>query len=263
MGEAIPFGDHGGRGAGSHGLHEHELVVRELCLSYQQIPAFREVEFRTRCGQCLGLLGPNGAGKSSLLKAIAGLVPPEGGEIIWRGQAMRKSIHEIAYLPQREEVDWNFPVTVRGVVEMGRYPQVSWWRRFRQRDEEVVDRALEAMALQDLAKRQVSELSGGQQQRVFLARALAQESHVLLLDEPFTGLDRPAQESLSRLLRQLASEGRLVIASHHDLGTVEKIFDEVLLLRCQQVAFGPTESTFHEENLNRTYGSVLSALATR
>ncbi len=241
-------------GSGDTCTHHHVLAVADLCVSYGGVPALREVSFRTKCGRSVALIGPNGAGKSTLLKALAGLLKPECGEIRWRDQAMTRSSHEIAYLPQREEIDWNFPATVRGIVEMGRYPHVGWWRRFSDQDASQVDRALEAMDLLDLQHRQISALSGGQQQRAFLARALAQEAHVFLLDEPFTGLDVPAQERLASLLGELTQEGRLIIASHHDLESVESIYDEVLLMATKQCAFGAVGDAFTQENVDQTYG---------
>lgn len=207
----------------------------------------------TSCGNRVALIGPNGAGKSTLLKAIAGLVPRDSGTIRWRGTAVRKWSREFAYLPQREEVDWSFPITVRGLVEMGRYPQTGWWRKFSQADAAAVSRALESLELTDLQHRQIRELSGGQQQRAFLARALAQEAHVLLLDEPFTGLDRNASNLLGNLLAKLANEGRLVIASHHDLSTVPRLFDEASVLRTKQIAFGPVAEILTPELIAHTF----------
>jgi ABC-type Mn2+/Zn2+ transport system ATPase subunit len=201
----------------------------------------------------VALIGPNGAGKSTLLKAIAGLVPRDSGTIRWRGTAVKKWSREFAYLPQREEVDWSFPITVRGLVEMGRYPQTGWWRKFSTADTAAVDRALDSLALLDLQNRQIRELSGGQQQRAFLARALAQEAHVLLLDEPFTGLDRNASQLLGDLLAKLAHEGRLVIASHHDLNTVPRLFDEALVLVTRPLAFGPVAEILTPELIERTF----------
>jgi ABC-type Mn2+/Zn2+ transport system ATPase subunit len=158
-----------------------------------------------------------------------------------------------SYLPQRGEVDWSFPITVRGLVEMGRYPNLGWWWQYSRHDADIVQRALTAMELLDLQDSQISALSGGQQQRVFIARALAQEAHVLLLDEPFTGLDKPAQEKLSRLFRELTCEGRLLIASHHDLQTVAGIFDDVLLIKRRPIAFGPLATAFTKEHVSAAY----------
>jgi len=241
-------------GCAHHG-HHHELIVQNLSVSYRRVLALEDISLATSCGNRVALIGPNGAGKSTLLKAIAGLVPRDTGDIRWRGTAVKKWSREFAYLPQREEVDWSFPITVRGLVEMGRYPQTGWWRKFTNADSNAVDAAIDSLGLQDLQNRQIRELSGGQQQRTFLARALAQEAHVLLLDEPFTGLDRNASKLLGDLLGKLAHEGRLVIASHHDLNSVPHLFDEALVLATRTLAFGPVneiltadliEKTFHE-----------------
>lgn len=201
----------------------------------------------------MALVGPNGAGKSTLLKAIAGLVPKASGHIRWRGTQIKKWSREFAYLPQREEVDWDFPVTVRGLVEMGRYPQLGMWKRFSKKDAATVDQALQALDLTELQNRQIKELSGGQQQRAFLARAIAQEAHVLLLDEPFTGLDRTSSEALGKLLDQLAQEGRLIIASHHDMSTVKNLFNKVLLVNQSSCGFGNSDELITEENLTATF----------
>jgi ABC-type Mn2+/Zn2+ transport system ATPase subunit len=172
---------------------------------------------------------------------------------MWRRTAVNKWSREFAYLPQREEVDWSFPITVRGLVEMGRYPQTGMFARFSKEDHVAVDTAIDTLGLSDLEQRQIRELSGGQQQRAFLARAIAQEAHVLLLDEPFTGLDRGASAQLAGLLERLAKEGRLVIASHHDLNTAPDLFDEALLLATCQVAFGPASEVLTESNLATTF----------
>ena len=233
--------------------HHHRLEVTGLSVSYRETRALEDVTFATECGRSLALVGPNGAGKSTLLKALAGLLRADAGRILWRGQPLTRSSHELAYLPQRGDIDWNFPVTVRGLVEMGRYPNLGWWRSYAKHDAEIVERALVSMKLEDLQHRQISALSGGQQQRAFIARALAQEAHVLLLDEPFTGLDKPAQEALTALFRELSKEGRLLIASHHDLDSVRSVFDEVLLLKRRQVAFGAVAEVFTPENINAAY----------
>jgi ABC-type Mn2+/Zn2+ transport system ATPase subunit len=241
-------------GAHEKHSHHHRLEITSLSASYREVKALQDISFATECGRSLALIGPNGAGKSTLLKCLAGLIRPDAGRIIWRGRTLTSSSREIAYLPQRGDIDWNFPITVRGLVEMGRYPSTGWWRRFARHDAEMVERALAAMQLLNLQNRQISALSGGQQQRAFIARALAQEAHVLLLDEPFTGLDKPAQDTLSALFRDLAREGRLLVASHHDLQTVADIFDDVLLLKQgRQLAFGPVKQAFTPENLTRAY----------
>ena len=250
--------DHHGHvcwGAGHAGHSEHTLTVSGIEVRYGEVLALQDVAFDTRCGRSLALLGPNGAGKSSLIKVLAGILKPGAGTIRWRGAPLTAAHRELAYLPQRGEVDWAFPITVEGLVQMGRYPHVGLWKRFGPHDHGIVTRALDAMKLTDLAQRQIGALSGGQQQRAFIARALAQEAHVLLFDEPFTGLDQPAQEMLRQLFRDLTSEGRLLIASHHDLDSVPGIFDEVLLLQRRQIAFGPVAEAFTPENVAATFYS--------
>lgn len=241
-------------GGQAHDQH-HRLEATDLSVSYREVKAIEHIQFQTECGRSIALIGPNGAGKSTLLKSLAGLIKPDEGVIRWRGHPLTESSREIAYLPQRGDVDWNFPITVRGLVEMGRYPNLGWWKSYSKHDAEIVERALESMKLHELQHRQISALSGGQQQRAFIARALAQEAHVLLLDEPFTGLDRPAQENLEVLFRDLAKEGRLLIASHHDLQTVDRIFDDVLLIKRRQLAFGPVAEVFTPDAITGAYGS--------
>ena len=228
-------------------------MIDALCVKYRKITALQDISLNTSCGNRVALVGPNGAGKSTLLKAIAGLVPKSHGSISWRGSQIKKWSKEFAYLPQREEVDWDFPITVRGLVEMGRYPQLGMWKTFSKSDTLAVDKALESLDLIDLQDRQIKQLSGGQQQRAFLARAIAQEAHVLLLDEPFTGLDRTASSTLGQLLNQLALEGRLVIASHHDMSSVKSLFNQVLLINQSSCGFGSTEELITEENLHATF----------
>jgi ABC-type Mn2+/Zn2+ transport system ATPase subunit len=243
-------------------VNNHSLEVRDLTVSYRRIPAVHHLSFSVSCGKCVAVLGPNGAGKSTLLKALAGVVERESGGVRFHGVEVHGPTREFAYLPQREMVDWDFPTTVRGVVEMGRYLQLRWWRRFGQADRAAVESALEAMQLTPLQDRQISALSGGQQQRVFLARALAQEAHVLLLDEPFTGLDQPSIEALKQVLRQLRDQGKLILVSHHDLSSVQEIFDRVLLINGELIAEGETGAVFNRQNLERTYGvRVFSALS--
>ncbi len=245
--------DHVCWGAKPGAPHHHELKVRGLTVSYRELRALEDVSFATECGRSIALVGPNGAGKSTLLKSLAGLLTPDAGDIQWRGRKLTQSSFEIAYLPQRGEVDWSFPITVRGLVEMGRYPNLGWWKPYSKHDEEIVARALAAMHLEEVQDRQISALSGGQQQRAFVARALAQEAHVLLLDEPFTGLDKPAQDNLAALFRELTGEGRLLISSHHDLATVPEIFDEVLLIKRRVVAFGSVRQAFTPEAIAEAY----------
>lgn len=231
----------------------HRLEIMDLTVSYKGVPAVHHVSLELKCGSCIGLLGPNGAGKTSFFKALVGLVRIETGSVRFHGQSGKVARSEIAYLPQRTSVDWDFPITVRGIVEMGRYQALGWWRKFREADRLAVDRSLEAMELRELEERQISALSGGQQQRVFLARALAQEAHVFLLDEPFSGLDKPAQDLLGSTIRRLANAGNLLVVSHHDLRTVRELFDRVIFINGELVAFGGTDQAFTEENIQKTF----------
>jgi ABC-type Mn2+/Zn2+ transport system ATPase subunit len=234
----------------------HVLRIRDLTVSYRRVPAVHHVSLELHCGRCVGLLGPNGAGKTSLLKAVAGLIPLETGTIEIGGHDGSAGHGAyVAYLPQRSTIDWDFPTTVRGLVEMGRYPALSWWKPFGDKDRIAVNEALSAMKLSELADRQISALSGGQQQRAFLARSLAQKAHVFLLDEPFAGLDKPSQDLLGEILRHLARAGNLVIVSHHDLRMVPDLFDEVIFLNGELVAYGPTAVVFNDENRVRTFGT--------
>lgn len=229
--------------------------VRDLTVHYGQRCALENVEFGLESGRSLALLGGNGAGKSTLLKAIAGLLPVTRGEMLWGDDPARSHAREIAYLPQREAVDWNFPLTVRGLVEMGRYPQLGPFGTFRSADTAAVDAALEAMDLQDLQRRQIRALSGGQQQRAFIGRALAQDARLLLLDEPYAGLDKPAQENLTGLMKNLTADGRILIASHHDLRTVADTFDLALMLMTRPVAFGTPADIMTEVHLEEAFSS--------
>ena len=247
--------DHQSHDCCAHHDHHHELVIEDVAVAYRRIVAIEDISLATSCGNRVALIGPNGAGKSTLLKAIAGLVPRRQGTIRWRGTAVRKWSREFAYLPQREEIDWSFPITVRGLVEMGRYPHLGMWKPFRQDDHEAVEAALETLGVSDLHDRQVCELSGGQQQRAFLARALAQEAHVLLLDEPFTGLDRNGAHSLAELLASLAGEGRLILASHHDLDSAPELFNQTLLLNRRPLAFGPTSDVLIPATIREAFAA--------
>lgn len=239
---------------GGHAHHtHHHLVLRGVSAGYGDELALQDISFDAVCGTTLALIGPNGAGKSTLLNTLAGLHTSWSGEILWDSAPLHSHRHEIAYLPQRSEVNWQFPITVRQLVEMGRYPAVGMWNALSRHDREIVDKALHTLNLEHLQNRQIGMLSGGQQQRCFLARALAQEAHILLLDEPFTGLDVPGTAALAGLLQSLAAEGRLVIASHHDLSTAPDIFERALLLRKSLLAAGPVREVLSETNLKSAF----------
>jgi len=233
----------------------HELVIKDLTVSYNRIPAVHHLNVTMACGSAVGLLGPNGAGKTTLLKAIAGLLPRETGTIRLIGHDDAR--YPVAYVPQREAVDWDFPITVRALAEMGRYSELGLWKRFGPKDAALVDEALHVTELEALADRQIKALSGGQQQRAFLARAWAQQADIYLLDEPFTGLDKNAQESFAGALNKLRAAGKLIIASHHDLNSVPRLFDRVLLINGELVAAGETAATFTEENIRKTFATKI------
>ena len=239
-----------------HGCR-HKLEVRGVCAAYGATEVLQDISLHIHCGHTLALMGANGAGKSTLLNVLAGLLQPARGEVLWNGRPLLASRREIAYMPQRNEVDWSFPLTVRELVEMGRYPAVGLWRGYGTHDRDIVDKALAAMQMEELQHRRICELSGGQQQRAFLARALAQEAHILLLDEPFTGLDVPGSEQLAALLRTMAQEGRLVIASYHDVAQAPALFDKALLLKKQVIAYGAVADVLTPENLTLAFGRAL------
>ena len=223
----------------------HTLKLEEVSASYGKLEVLDNVSFSISCGQRMAILGPNGAGKSTLLRILAGVKKQTSGNISWRDKPLQDWSHEIGYLPQIDSHQRDFPVTVRDVVAMGRYPKVGFWKRFSSEDEIKVEEALTRMEVLDLADRQIDELSGGQQQRTFIARCLAQEAHVILLDEPFNGLDAESRTHLSYTLKMLTENGHLIIASHHNLDTVTQLFDNALVVNKQQVAFGESEAVMN------------------
>lgn len=221
--------------------------------------ALRDASFRVSTGSIAALVGVNGSGKSTLFKAIMGFVRLARGEIRILGMPVRDALRRniVAYVPQSEEVDWSFPVLVQDVVMMGRYGHMGILRRPKADDHAAVDRALERVDMAHLRKRQIGELSGGQKKRVFLARALAQDAHVILLDEPFTGVDITTEEQIIGLLRDLRAEGRLMLVSTHNLGSVPEFCDYSIMVKGTVLAEGPTADVFTRDNLERTFGGTL------
>jgi iron ABC transporter len=221
--------------------------------------ALRDASFETPAGSITALVGVNGSGKSTLFKAVMGFVPLSAGQVQVLGlpvaQAMRQRL--MAYVPQSEEVDWNFPVLVQDVVMMGRYGHMGFMRLPRQADRAAVRQALERVDMSELAGRQIGELSGGQKKRVFLARALAQQARVILLDEPFTGVDVKTESAIIDLLRQLRDEGCVILVSTHNLGSVPEFCDRTALIQGTVLACGPTAEVFTHANLERAFGGVL------
>lgn len=236
------------------------IRVDDVTVSYRNgHTALRHASFTVPKGTITALVGVNGAGKSTLFKAIMGFVPLSGGTVEILGmsaaQALKKNL--IAYVPQSEEVDWNFPVLVEDVVMMGRYGHMNFLRIPTRRDHEMVSEALQRVNMVEFRKRQIGELSGGQRKRVFLARALAQEGQVILLDEPFTGVDVGTEEQIITLLKSLRDEGRVMLVSTHNLGSVPDFCDRTVFVKGTVTAYGKTEDTFNEENLEKAFGGVL------
>jgi manganese/zinc/iron transport system ATP- binding protein len=233
------------------------LELRHLTVSYGSRPVVWDVDASFPAGAMSAIVGPNGSGKSTLLQAALGLVRPDAGQVAVFGRPARTAMRRVAYVPQREAVDWDFPITVREVVEMGRYPAAGWLRRIGRRDRGIVDDAIERVGMGPFARRQIGQLSGGQRQRVFVARALAQEAELLVLDEPFAGIDARTEAALLALLADLRDrERRSVVMVHHDLQTVRSVVDWVLLLNVRAVASGPVATTMTPEALQRAYGAV-------
>lgn len=234
------------------------LAVRGLTVFYNQKPAVFSVDATFRKGAMTAIIGPNGAGKSTLLKAVLGLVRPLSGSATIYGAPVADSLRKVAYVPQRASVDWEFPARVSDVVAMGLYGDLGLLGRFTGTHRRRVLACLERVGMEDFADRQIGQLSGGQQQRVFLARALAQEADLYLLDEPFAGVDAATERAIIDVLKALRDEGKTVIAVHHDLSTVRDYFDDVLILNVQKVSEGPVATAFTEEALDTAYGGRLS-----
>jgi manganese/zinc/iron transport system ATP- binding protein len=236
------------------------LEIHDMTVAYQRKPVLWDIDLVVPEGKLVGIVGPNGAGKTTLIKAVLGLVPLASGKVEIYGRPYQQQRHLIGYVPQRESVDWDFPVTVRDVVLMGTYGRLGWVRRPGRAEREVASRCLAQVGMSDFADRQIRQLSGGQQQRVFLARALAQDALVYFMDEPFSGVDAATETAIIELLQQLRSAGKTVFVVHHDLQTVRSYFDYVILLNMRLVACGPTETTFTPANLHETYGGRLTIL---
>lgn len=236
------------------------LEVRNLTVAYRRRPALWDINLTVPGGRMVGIVGPNGAGKSTLIKAVLGLVPPASGSVLIYGRPYAEQRHLVGYVPQRESVDWDFPISVLDVALMGRYGRLGLGRRPTREDREVALRCLRQVGMADFAHRQISQLSGGQQQRVFLARALAQDASIYFMDEPFAGVDAATEKAIIALLESMKEQGKTVFVVHHDLPTVQQYFDWVILLNVRLIASGPTAEVFTMENLQRTYGGRLTVL---
>lgn len=238
----------------------YPVEVNNLTVAYQKKPVLTDVSFTVPEGKLIGIIGPNGAGKSTLIKAILGFIPKTTGEIQIYGEGYRAKNRVVGYVPQRGSVDWDFPTNALDVVLMGRYGHIGYFKRPGKKDIEFARECLRKVGMEAFEKRQISQLSGGQQQRVFLARALAQDSKVYFMDEPFVGVDAATERAIIDILNELKNNGKTVLVVHHDLQTVKDYFDHVILLNIEVIASGPTEETFTIENLHRTYGGKLAFL---
>lgn len=240
---------------------ESPLEIHDLTVAYHRKPVLWGVDLVVPAGQLIGIIGPNGAGKSTLIKACMGLLPVQSGWVKLFGQPFNKVATRVGYVPQRESVDWDFPVSVMDVVLMGRYGRLGLLRRPGKADRDLARSCLEKVQLLPYANRQIANLSGGQQQRVFLARALAQQADLYFMDEPFSGVDAATEAAIIAVLRELRDQGRTLLVVHHDLPTARQYFDRLLLLNMNVVAFGPTAEVYTPELLQRTYGGRLTILS--
>ena len=236
------------------------LTVQNLKVTYDKQPVLENVSFRVPEGSLTGIIGPNGAGKSTLIKSILQLTPSLSGDIEVFNQAYRTQRKLIGYVPQRSEVDWDFPTNALDVVLMGRYRNIGWFKRANKTEVNWAKTCLDKVGMGAFANRQISQLSGGQQQRVFLARALAQDAKIYLMDEPFAGVDAATEKAIIKLMKEWKEEGKTVLVVHHVLETVKDYFDHVLLLNKTPIKYGETRDVFTLANLEKTYGGKISFL---
>lgn len=240
-------------------LNDIAIEVEDLTVAYHHNPVLWDIDLQIETGAITAIVGPNGAGKSTLLKAILKLVPISSGSISFFGRTLKEMRREVAYVPQRSEVDWDFPTTVLDVVMMGSYGALGWIKAPGKRERNLAFEALEKVGMTEFANRQISELSGGQQQRTFIARALVQDASIFLMDEPFAGVDAATEQAIIGVLRELQASGKTLVIVHHDLLTVKEYFDQVILLNVHTIATGPIATTFTPENLQKAYKGKFSA----
>ncbi len=236
------------------------IEAHNLTVSYQGAPVLWDIDFQLPTGQIIGIIGPNGSGKTTLLKTAMGLLEPSSGYVKVFNKDLDDVREKVAYVPQRESVDWDFPASVYDIVMMGRYGKKNLFKRTNKTDIEIVNNSIAKVGLEELSDRQISQLSGGQQQRVFIARALAQQADVYLMDEPFVGVDAATENSILTLLSEMKRNGKTVIIIHHDLQTVSDYFDYLVLLNTRLIAKGNVQDVLTKENLSNAYGGQLTLL---
>ena len=240
---------------------EPAIQVDNLTVSYGPVPALLDISLEIPAGKLVGVIGPNGSGKSTLIKSILGFIKPDVGIVKLFGQEVSQSRGKIAYVPQRGAVDWDFPITVREVAVMGRYGHRRWWNDLTREDYRHADEALEKVRMGDFKKRQIGQLSGGQQQRVFMARALAQDADILLLDEPFAGVDAATERAILDVLEETRASGKTLVVVHHDLGTAAEYFDLLVLLKQRLFGFGPPSMVLDPQLLCDVYEGNMKVFA--
>lgn len=229
------------------------ITVKNISVSYDGNQVVKDVSFSFEAGKLIGVLGPNGAGKSTLMKAMLGLIHKDSGDVKIGTKSIDEMRKNIAYVPQRSNIDWNFPIVVLDTVLIGTYPKLGLIRRPRKADKEWAMECLKKVGMEDFAKRQIGELSGGQQQRVFLARALAQKADYFFLDEPFVGIDVSSEEVIINILQELKNDGKIVFVVHHDLSKVKSYFDELILINKELIGAGPVNDVFQSGNMTKAY----------
>jgi manganese/iron transport system ATP-binding protein len=230
------------------------LSVQNLSVKYRAVEALKDVSFTIEPGRLVGIFGPNGAGKSTLVKAMLGLIPTVSGKVWYQDKPLSEQLHQVAYVPQRSQIDWTYPVTVWDVVMMGRVKKTGWFNRFSSVSRRVAINALARVGMDTYKDRPIGELSGGQQQRVFLARSLSQQANVFCFDEPFVGIDQKTQKIIFEVFEELTQAGKIVLVVNHDLGESITHFDELLLLNQTLVASGTRQDVLTQENLEQAYG---------
>jgi len=236
----------------------HAITVKDLTVVYHEKPVLWDLDFFVPEQTILGIVGPNGSGKTTLLKSILGITTPIAGSIKIYDDSLKNTTRTIAYVPQKNSVDWTFPVSVYDVVMMGRYKNLKWYQRPSKQDIQIVMWALDQVQMTNCADRHISQLSGGQQQRVFVARALAQQADILILDEPFNGIDSITQQLILKVLHQLRDIGKTIVVVHHDLTTVQQYFDWTFLMNIKHIALGPTSTVLTPENIHKTFHASFS-----
>lgn len=239
---------------------KYSIQISGLSVAYEHKRVLSNIYLNIEPGHIYGLIGPNGAGKSTLFKAILDQIDSRTGKITILDKPSEEMLTHVAYVPQKDEVDWQFPATVFDIVSMGRYPHKRMFERFNPDDKAIIDDALKQLNIENLKYKQIGQLSGGQQQRVFLARALCQQSDILLMDEPFVGVDMKTEQKIITILKDLALKGKTILVVHHDLDSVMNYFDRVILINQKLMAIGDTESVFTKENISATYSSQSNIL---